>query len=67
MQPDYGWRRYMDIVWVQFSIYFSCYKAIDCAEPYRTSFYTALALGISFFLNACRLCNRPAEGRCLPL
>jgi len=67
MQPDYGWRRYVDIVWVQFAIYFSCYKAIDCAEPYRTSFYTALALGISFFLNACRLCDRPAEGRFLPL
>ena len=66
MQPDYGWRRYVDVAYVQFSIYFSCYKAIGCAEPYRSIYYTALFVGILLFLNACRLCKRPAEGRLKP-
>jgi hypothetical protein len=37
VQPDYGWRRYTDIVYVQFAIPFSSYKALEAAEPYRHS------------------------------
>ena len=61
-RPDYGWRRYLDIVYVQFAIPFSSYKALHATEPYRTAFFVCLFLGISSFANACRLCSRPASG-----
>jgi len=62
-KPDYGWRRYVDIIFIQFAIPYSCYKAYACAEPYRSMYYVCLVVGISFFGNACRLCCRPAHGR----
>jgi len=63
-KPDYGWRRYLDIVFIQFAIPYSCYKAYECAEPYRGIYYACLTTGIALFANACRLCScRPTDGR----
>jgi hypothetical protein len=62
-KPDYGWRRYVDIVYIQLAIPFAVCKAMSVPEPYRTGYYTALISGICVFANACRLCQRPADGR----
>jgi len=62
-RPDYSWRRYVDIITVQLTIYYQVVRAVDAPEPYRTAFYCTLAFACSNFLPAMIYVVRPPDGK----
>jgi hypothetical protein len=50
--PDYGYRRYVDIVCVQVGIWWACVRTLDAAEPSRTmSFMCTSCMTLLFVLS----------------
>ncbi|KAJ1490922.1 hypothetical protein T484DRAFT_1934257 [Baffinella frigidus] len=61
-RPDYGWRRYVDIVCIQLCVYWNLVRAVDVSEPARTLFFVTEAAAILSFAPAMYYCRRPADG-----
>jgi hypothetical protein len=49
-----GWRRYVDLIWVQIAAVYHLYNSQQCAEPYRTAVYILWPTAIACYANAIR-------------
>lgn len=52
-KPDYSWRRYFDITYVNISLLYQLMRSIDCEN--RVSYWITLFIGCSFFPIGCYL------------
>ena len=51
-KPDYSWRRYLDIGYVQFALWYQAYRAVSA--QYALAYYVLTLSGIAFFpLGSC--------------
>ena len=51
-KPDYGWRRYMDIVVVQLALWWLSLRNLDTLEPYRTVAFLILLIMVGTFVTS---------------
>jgi hypothetical protein len=54
-QPDYGYRRYLDIVCVQVGLWWAFIRTLDASEPYRTMSFTCGSFMFLLFVLSVRL------------
>jgi hypothetical protein len=59
--PDYGWRRYLDIVCVQISCWWLAFRNLDALEPNRTAGFILGAITFLLFVLAVQLHAKRVE------